>query len=50
MKGKQRPSRESERVVAMSGGEFEDVAFAKRRDKRRRARDAAKAARKRNRK
>jgi hypothetical protein len=45
----QRPAKLSERVLGI-GAEFEAVDFAKRRDARRRKRDLAKAARKRNRK
>lgn len=53
MSGKQRgprqPARLSDRVVH-GAGEFESVAFAALRDKRRKQRDISKAARKKNRK
>jgi hypothetical protein len=45
----QQPARISERMIHGNLGEFEARDFAKRRDKRRRARDMAKASRKKNR-
>lgn len=49
MKGLVQPARESDRVLARGPSTVETVAFARRRDKRRRKNELAKASRKKNR-